>query len=1154
MKRGLVGLIPLVFFLSLPSVFAAETILDLLTGTSDSSIIFLKLLYALLIFIIFLKVSKETIFKKEQQKLGNMFSLLLAFFAFRFTPNTVVEGFGWVLMFITPFIIFWTLYGVFVKKQEGKFSWLRFILALVSTFIVFIALGSTSAFGIGLGSTPYAGGFLDETFSDLHYLIFYQLNTFFVLLLAGIVIGLLFMLISRLPGVQGESGGTFGNSWLRGFLWMLLIIIILALLGWLFGGGLTAISIPLGWLGYLITYGFWLLVILGILFLLWLLFKYPAFRQVVWRAIQFLFWRVPRWIVLGLWWLLQRLGRGLWWLLQRIGRGLVYIFGGIGSWIANRWRAWRGRPRAALERELVVELRAGPQNVGDIAQIGGRRITVMPGSTTPLVFDLYRRRRFWLFGRRNAGRVRLNGATITVVRVNNGTITPANGTADARGRFTATYAAPAVAGNARMHLEITHPDIDPTQIIPDRDIQIGVAENLTITVPAIAPINTDDTADVTIEVVDAAGNGVNGVNVTVTFPRIVGSVPLTGTTTAGGPGTPSLIVLRTAVFPTAGTFGFSVAVIAPQGYNAVAPIPGVITVHNATLPTLEIINVQGRVGPTVVNGTPAIPVRIGQRVDVSLNVRIAAAAGGAPGANIDTATITIIPLTGFTVPTNRGGGRYQGILNLVGLTPAEVTALIGPQRFVITATLARHNPSTAYLDIIIDDLPELSVGIVPPVSPMRIGMTENIEIEVNQTVSAGIVSPPVDAQVEVLLNRNPFFTQRTGRPAMGELLVPFSPTTAGAYVFTVHVHEAGYRDPPDQRFTVTVLPLSDIDIDIEVLDTTGMLITGVIAVGQIVDITVFARERGTGTILTTGTVGLTPARQANTTLITPSGPLLARGHTARFSASAPGAYVYGINVAIPGFNILRVPPTVTLNVALPTMNVLVDPVRSPLGVGDSASINLTVTNTIGGVLRGASVAVRNHTGVALPGLVVPRLVTPGPGNTFSGNFTPTPATPAGRYQLDIEVTVPGYAPWTGNVQVEILNTPHMNVTVNWVPEPTTSNRYMLMNFMVIDAITGNPVDGAVIQVRDLDAPGLFFDRAGPYTTNRFGQLGTELHISLGRVLAAGGTERHRIRIQVAHAGHIPTENVDASGAGTTAVVLTFHPPRSRLGGPQSRNF
>src|SRR3989344_6399824 len=107
MKRGLFGLISLVLLLSLPNVFAAETFLDLIFGTSNESLLFLKIAYAMLIFIIFVKVSKETVFKKEQANLANIFSLLLSFFALRFTPDAVVAAFGWVIMAIAPFIIFY---------------------------------------------------------------------------------------------------------------------------------------------------------------------------------------------------------------------------------------------------------------------------------------------------------------------------------------------------------------------------------------------------------------------------------------------------------------------------------------------------------------------------------------------------------------------------------------------------------------------------------------------------------------------------------------------------------------------------------------------------------------------------------------------------------------------------------------------------------------------------------------------------------------------------------------------------------------------------------------------------------------------------------------------------------------------------------------
>ena len=227
MKRGLFGLIPLVLLLSMPAVFAAETFLDLITGTTDNSLIFLKVVYAMLVFIIFLKVSKETLFKKEQQNLGNIFSLLLAFFAFRYTPDFMIQGFGWVIMFIAPLVIFYTIYGVFVKKEGNKFTWLRFFLALLSTLILFFALGATETFSSGLGSMPVLGGFWDELFSDMNYLIFYNLSTPFVIFIAFLIIGLLFLLASRFSG--RAPSGTFGDSFLKGALAVLGVAALLAI-------------------------------------------------------------------------------------------------------------------------------------------------------------------------------------------------------------------------------------------------------------------------------------------------------------------------------------------------------------------------------------------------------------------------------------------------------------------------------------------------------------------------------------------------------------------------------------------------------------------------------------------------------------------------------------------------------------------------------------------------------------------------------------------------------------------------------------------------------------------------------------------------------------------------------------------------------------
>ena len=1246
MKRGLVGLIPLVFFLTLPKVFAADSFLGLITGTSDSSLIFLKVAYAMLIFIIFLKVCKETIFKKEQQKLGNIFSLLLAFFAFRFTPDPVVQSFGWVIMFIAPFIIFYTLYGVFVKKTEGKISWLRLILALVSTLILFFALGSTPAFAAGLGSTPGAGGFLSEMFSDLHYLIFYKLNTFFVFLLAAIVIGLLFMLISRLPGVRGGAGGGFGDSFLRAFLWMLGIIAVLALLGYLLGGGLAGLALPGGALGFILANGFWLLVVLALLFLLWLLFRYPAFRQVVWNVLRFLFWRVPRAIALALWWLLQRLWRGIVWFFTRLW-GLIVA---IGSWIANRWRTWRGTPRAPLaNRQLILDLRAGPQNIGNIAQLGGPRITVLPGTATPFAFTAYRSRR--AFGR-NFGRVRLAGLNITVIRANNGAIAPATVTTNARGECTVTYTAPAVAGVAVMEIQFApHPDIDPTQTIPNRDIQIGVTQNLTITVPAVAPIFRGNTADITVEARDPAGNGVNGLNVEIRFPRIALSAPLTGTTTAGGPAAPGLIVLTTAVFPisTGSPFAFTVNILnAPAlGFNVPAAVPGAIAVNDPATPTLLIDTVEARVGRTIVNAAPLIPIRVGQTANISLVVRTLPVPplGTRPAVAsrlIDTATVILTPSVGAPIAFTALGtaGRYTANL-------APTTALVGPQTFVLTAIFAGHNAAAPVnLDLEIEDVPQLTLGVVPLPSPMRSDTTQNIRVQVQ---SGGV---NVNATIIIQQNGTEILRSVTGTPGVGQLIIPYTAprvTTPTNVVIQISAqNRPAYLDAPNQTFTVVVLPLGDMDIDVEFLDTTGTMITGPFAVGQVVDITVFARERGTGTMITTGTAALTPLRLPNSTLLTPSGPLTASGHTARFSATAPGAYTYTLTVVVPGFTSPRPAPSFTLNVVVPTMNVVltpiatpvfigvpvnlnftitdatsgaplpgrisitpgtrfvpvpgpftagtfstdftpsaagpitltavirspgyadftlpipmtvtmptmvvtIAPVTSPLRVGTSTDIDITVRNAAGAPIPGAAVVFTNRAGGRMPAGFFPPAWIAGPPSLFRAAFAPTAAVPAGIYIFDIAVTATGYAPWNGNVQVEVLSNAGLRATVNWVPEPTTANRYMLMNFVVINDVTGAPVRNATINITDRHGTPVTFDRPGPYVTNASGQLATELRISLGgRMLSAGGKEEHPLHIEIT-SGRLRIENVDATGVGIP-IILTFNPQRSRLGGPETRSF
>ena len=168
MKRGKLVLLLLLSILLIPFVSAAtDDVLDILIGSSESSMVFLRFMYGALIFIIFLSVVKKTIFKatdtndKQSKKLGNIFSLIIAIFATRFTPESVVQNFGWVIMFLTPLLIYYTIFGIFtrakVQKADDKelnFSWIRFILALIATLFTLSALGKNNY----LGNFPFIGG------------------------------------------------------------------------------------------------------------------------------------------------------------------------------------------------------------------------------------------------------------------------------------------------------------------------------------------------------------------------------------------------------------------------------------------------------------------------------------------------------------------------------------------------------------------------------------------------------------------------------------------------------------------------------------------------------------------------------------------------------------------------------------------------------------------------------------------------------------------------------------------------------------------------------------------------------------------------------------------------------------------------------------
>ncbi len=1128
MKRGLFGLIALVLILSLPGVLAAKTFLDLIFGTSDESILFLKIAYAMLVFIIFVKVTKESVFTKEQEKLANMFSLLLAFFTLRFTPDSWIENFGWVIMAIAPFIIFYKLSGVFVKEEKDKFSWIRFFLALIATLFLLFALGSTDAFGVGLGSTPYVGGFFDEFFSDVNYFFFSSLSPLWSLFFIGLLIGGLFLLFSRFRGGAGAGGAGFGGSWLWGLLLVLGIAAFLGLLGSLLGG---VLSFGLGPLAGLLSVLSWLGIVALFILLLYLLYKFPVLRQVLGRIARFIFW-------------------DLW----------GYIFGGIGyalrviwGWIRGLFGRGGGAPGPGRGNGgLVLNLQAGAQNVGNLA-VAGAPIVVAPGSVTPFVLTAYRRRRLL----RN---VPLAGANFTIIRVNNGIIAPATGTSDAFGVLRVVYTAPNVAGNSQLHIELTHAEINPATVIPDRAINIGAMGALNVINPAPAPgtaIDVGNFVDIVVEVDDGV-NGINGANVEIIFPRTPGLGPLRGTTAGGSPGLiaipatparrswygrripatpgapaavgrPGVVTIRTPAFTAAGTYNFEIAVTA-AGFANPAPVPGAILVNNPRRENLEIFNHSGRVGGTVITGTPLVPVRIGQNVDIELFVRVPVV-GAVAARMIDTATITITPAVGVSTPIRRGAGRYMGLFR-------PTAAQIGTQRFVIQASLAGYNDAIEYLDIEVEDLPQLNVGITQPISPMRQGATENVVVTVTRAGS----TVPVDAQVTATVNRTLFANRRTG--ATGILSIAFTPATPGNYTFEIEVRAVGYQNPPNQNFNIIVLAPLPLRTIVVVQDAAGNPLTRPLRSGEDARINVLV-EDNTGAPLVGAAISVTP----NTNLSGAIGRLNASGEfRTDFRAPAvttPTPFVYRINLTIPAGYILTTPiAPVTINVEPPQMRMTITPSATEVRIGDSINIDfVAVDDRTGSPIPGVNFTVTNLAGGRLPTGFFPPLFVAGPPAVIRSAFAPTAAVTPGDYQFDViaSTTRGGYAPVNGNFNIRVTSQKHMRVTVNWVPEP--ANKYMLMNFVVFDSVSGNNINGAVIGIRDVH-PYPVNIIGTVYTTNNTGQLPTELRIDLGGGRVAGKAgETHRLNITVICPPYLQR---------TGSLDINFSHPRTPMGTPQSR--
>jgi len=997
MKRGLSSLILLVLLLSVPVVFAADSVLDLFLGSSTESLLLLRLMYGMLVWIIFLKASKESVFKENQARLGNVFSLLLAFFAMRYTPDAVIANFGWVIMVLAPIMVLYKLSGSFgFKTAEGKISWPRIILALLGSLIVLAAFGNSVGFTAGLGSAPSVGGFFDELFSDIHYYLFYKLDWFFALALATFLIFLLFQLVGRLRGGSAAGPGGFSGGFWRGLGWTLLVAALLAGLGYLLGGGIPLFFEPL--VGAAATIWEYVYYILAGLALIALLYLFIRFRG--WRMFPYLF--------RALWWLIKLPFRILWSIIGGIGRILRRIF---------RRRAPGAPPpppgprRGLGNGELILVLRTPTQTIPH-TPAGRTRTTavaVPTGSATPLIFTAYRRR--------FPTNVLLQNAQFTF-RVNNGAMAPPNGPTDSSGQIRTVYTAPAAVGNATLQVGVTHPDLLPTTIIPNYEMNIGaLGAPLTVNAPSVT-VDTGNPATIIVEVSDSAsGDEVNGATVEILFTRYPGVGPFTGTTAGGGPGRPATYAARTPVFPTKGTYDFTVTARATGRPNA-GPIAGAVTVNDATLPELQIFNVEAQVGGAVVTR-----VRVGDRVDIGLSVRD----NGTPPRLIDIAKVTITPATGIRPPVPRGGGRYAAQFR-------PTAAEIGPQNFVLKAELRGYNDAIAYLALEVETLPMINVGLRTPSAPIRSGSTGRISVDITDASGAAI-----DGEVEITINSTRF---ATGKSRAGLFEAPWTPTGVGAAKIVATVSKViGHADNA-ASVTINVEPPAVLDITTEVRDASGSPLFPPVEVrtGETVDI--FTSVTAAGTPVAPGMITLTPEARnpSRATMSNVRGPLSFAGwHNSNFSATVPGTY---------------------------------------------------------------------------------------------------------RYAVDLSGTSGGYVlPRTRSViEIKVVAAPGLHVAVNWVPEP--ANKYILMNFMVIDDITGVPVSGADIAIADTHTAPVTV--AGTMTTVASGQLPAALRIDLGgRIVLRGTREEHQLTVNVTHARYPPK---------TGTIKVTFVHPSAPGGGAQHRTF
>ena len=698
MKRGFWYSV-LFLLLNMSVVAADSSIMNIVLGTEDPTLAFVKALMGMMLITLIYKTFKER-WGEEAERQGLVFAIAFSFIALKMMPDTWTSAFGWVIVLFAPIIIFYSIAGFFYKGEEDKFNWVNLIIAIVATIILFLLVGGTPGFASGIGGLPYVGGAVDEFLGDLNFFLFYGVGDWIMYaILAVILFGLFFLAGKLFGGSSDDDDSESGFSW-KGLGWILGFLLLLLVLSSIGFGGNWFTSL-IGGLEALIPF----LIGAAIIGLLYLLFKDKDRRDAIIAWIK----RNPWWFVgllgaiaLGLILyffggnILSFLGQALPWiglilLLLGIGYLLYYYKDQIMNWVRGDRifvELTHYNPRPAPGAPVIIPTGAiGPLRViqfenGDPA----RWFTV----------NVYR-------GRSERWRRPLENATLNfTLSSGTGTINTTTEDTDVNGAARVQY----TMGAARIYQEdfgvtLTHSEINPAtmapiipyvirkgapQFAPDVGLQInGVTTNN-------ATVNEGDPIDMNIGLVRNGtsgvtndGNGLNNARAEITFsPRdpsiaIAFAQPVTRDTAGGiaavapAPGNPAVAA-------------FSITTLVPGTYDFVVEINNLVGFAKPTnLTGTIIVNTRGASIMNVLVAWAPTTIPPGGSSSVGISVVDAATGAGIPNINVRVYGQRTVAYGAGQIDLIPGGRRTDAVGDITGdilYTPTHAGGPLSETKFI----------------------------------------------------------------------------------------------------------------------------------------------------------------------------------------------------------------------------------------------------------------------------------------------------------------------------------------------------------------------------------------------------------------------------------------------------------------------------------------